>query len=133
MFALSITDYIHNLKQAGFSDQQSEIQARHFEQVAQIVKNIQEQVKEQAAHTIQKELELNTLATKHDLLVTEKKLELLIAETRKDLELSLAEVRREIAVLRHDTLKFVIWIGVSCSVAVIGMLGGMMAKGFHWF
>lgn len=42
--------------------------------------------------------------------------------TKKDLQV-------EIATLRYDTLKFVVWTGV----AVVVALGGMLAKGFHWW
>jgi len=42
--------------------------------------------------------------------------------TKQDIELAIAH-------LKHDTLRFVVWTGV----AVIVALGGMLAKGFHWF
>ncbi|MES2205139.1 MAG: hypothetical protein V4496_07985 [Pseudomonadota bacterium] len=82
--AISIVNYMHELKEAGFTDKQSEVQARHMEQVVTEVKN--------------------ELATK------------------KDLELAIEK-------LRYETLRFVAW----ASVSVIVTLGGMLAKGFHWF
>jgi tellurite resistance protein len=42
--------------------------------------------------------------------------------TKQDIELAIAQ-------LKHDTLRFVVWTGV----AVVIALGGMLAKGFHWF
>ena len=56
-------------------------------------------------------IENDGLATKQDLTIV-----------KKDLELS-------ISTLRYDTLKFVIWTGVAIVVTITGML----AKGFHWF
>lgn len=89
--AISIVNYMHELKQAGFTDKQSEVQARQLEQVVTEVKN--------------------ELATKKDLELT-----------KRDLELAIEK-------LRYETLKFIVWT----SVGVVVTLGGMLAKGFHWF
>lgn len=55
------------------------------------------------------------LATKHDLDVAKRELEL--------------SFKRDIEALRYQTLKFIVWTGISVVAAVFGML----AKGFHWF
>lgn len=102
--AISIVNYIHELKEAGFTDRQSEVQARQLEQVVTEIKNEAAMKKD-----------LNDLATKKDLEMT-----------KKDLELAIEK-------LRYETLKFVVWTGVGVVVALGGTLGGMMAKGFHWF
>lgn len=39
MATASIVDYIHELKQAGFTDRQSEVQAKKIEQVVTEIKN----------------------------------------------------------------------------------------------
>lgn len=56
MATASIVDYIHELKQAGFTDRQSEVQAKKIEQVVTEIKN--------------------ELATKADLDVAKRELEL---------------------------------------------------------
>jgi len=53
----------------------------------------------------------NELATKHDLELT-----------KRDLDLAIEK-------LRYETLRFVVWTGIG----VVLTLGGMLAKGFHWF
>lgn len=44
-----------------------------------------------------------------------------------------ADLQKEIAVLRYDTLNFIIWTGVGVSVTLGTTLGGMLARGFHWW
>jgi hypothetical protein len=46
--------------------------------------------------------------------------------TKQDLELAIEK-------LRYATLKFVVWTGVGVSFTLIVVVGGMLAKGFHWF
>lgn len=91
--AISIVNYMHELKQAGFTDRQSQVQARQLEKVF---------------NEIQKEA-----ATKKDLteLATKKDLEL----TKQDLELAIEK-------LRYETLRFVVWTGVGVIVALGGMM-----------
>lgn len=62
-----------------------------------------------------------------------------IASVRTELKSEIAAVRTElksdIKDLRYDTLKFIVWTGVSVVVSVGGMLMGIlgaMAHGFHW-
>lgn len=55
------------------------------------------------------------LATKHDLEIVKRELEL--------------SFKRDIETLRYQTLKFIVWTGIS----VIAAMFGMLAKGFHWF
>ena len=104
MAAISIVEYIHDLKEAGFTDQQSEVQARKLEQV--IV-----EVKTELKQDIKQELHVDELIR------------------TKDLDLAIEKVKKEIEILRYEMLKFVIWTGV----AVVMATAGMLAKGFHWF
>jgi hypothetical protein len=97
MATISIIDYIHELKQAGFTDKQSEVQARKLEQIITDVKT-------ELKQDIKQEIHIDDLVTK------------------KDLELAIERIR-------YQALKFTIWTGV----AVVVSLGGMLAKGFHWF
>ncbi len=139
MLAVSVFDYMHELQDAGFNDKQAEVQARHFEQFAQAIKEVKEQVKSDAFASksdvtlTEKGLELSIVEVRKEIALVRKDLELGLQEVRKDLELGLQEVRKEIAILRYETLKFVIWTGIGCSVAIISAMAGMLAKGFHWF
>lgn len=111
MMALSAVDYIHELRQAGVSDQVSEIHARRL---AQAITEIKQEVKQE----VKQEFRPDALATKGDL-------ERLGLETKNNIE----KLRLEIQQVRYDALKFTVWTGVG----VVVMLGGMLAKGFHWF
>ena len=107
MAAISIVDYIHELKEAGFTDKQSEVQARKLEQV--II-----DVKADIKKDIKQEIHIDELATKKDLEVV--KLEL-----QKEIEI----VRKEIAQASNKTLLLMGTFGV--------FFLGVLAKGFHWF
>lgn len=117
--AISIVDYIYELKQAGFTDRQSEVQARKIEQIVA-------EVKQELKQDIKQELEIDGLATKQDLAIVKKDLEIAIEKIRADLELSIEKVR-------YDTLKFVVWTGVIVVVTLLSSITGLLAKGFHWF
>ncbi|MBP9727385.1 MAG: hypothetical protein KBD83_07995 [Gammaproteobacteria bacterium] len=111
MLAASAFDYMHELKQVGVSDQQSEVHARRL---AKIIAEVKEEVEQ----NFRQEIQIDSLITK------------------KDLDLAIEEVRKEIVVLRYDTLKFIVWTGIAVVIALGGMmasLAGMIAKGFHWF
>ena len=109
MVAISAVDYMHALRQVGFTNDQSEVQARELERIVVAVTKDREMLK----HDLKKELELDGLATKRDLEQL---------ASKKDLELAIEKVR-------YDALKFTIWTGVG----VVVMIGGMLSKGFHWF
>jgi hypothetical protein len=53
--------------------------------------------------------------------------------TKGDVRESELRLLREIEVVRYATLKFVISTGVGVVVTLGGTLGGMIAKGFHWW
>ena len=116
MVAISAVDYMHALRLVGFTNEQSEVQARELERVVVAITKEREELK----HDLKKELELEGLATKKDVEAVKQEIEKLAS--KKDLELAIEKVR-------YDALKFTVWTGVS----VIVVLGGMLAKGFHWF
>lgn len=60
MSAVSIVEYMHDLKEAGFTDKQSEVQARKLELVIS-------EVKSELKKDIKEELHLDELSTKKDL------------------------------------------------------------------
>ncbi len=76
--------------------------------VTQEIAEVQAQEMENIVSTI---LNNDSLASKNDLRETELRLQ------------------KEIADLRYASLKFTIWTGVG----VVVVLGGMLAKGFHWW
>ena len=61
---------------------------------------------------------------------TEKTIQAAIAQTRIEIDkkelVTKGDLQLELAKLRHDTLKFIIWTGV------VVTLGTMIARGFHW-
>ena len=115
--SLSIVDYMHGLKQAGVSDQASELHARQFEQTTAEITQVVAKAKEEIKNDIKQELQIDSLATKNDLGLA-----------IKEIELAIEKVRTEMHQIRYDTFKFIVWTGVG----VIAALGGMLAKGFHW-
>ncbi|HBI22257.1 MAG TPA: hypothetical protein DDY37_06715, partial [Legionella sp.] len=60
MAFVSIVEYMHDLKEAGFTDKQSEVQARKLELVIS-------EVKSELKKNIKEELHLDELTTKKDL------------------------------------------------------------------
>ena len=105
----STVDYIKKLRAVEFTQPQAEVFAEVMEQQTQIIHEQQNEIKF---------LKTKETATKSDVKESELKLQ-------KEIEV----VRREIATLRYDSLKFIVWTGVG----VVVILGGMLAKGFHWF
>ena len=103
MATIALFNYMDSLRRSGFTEQQSEGQARALEEV---LSNLRQEVKQE----FKQEINHNDLATKGD-----------IALIKKDLEIAIEKVR-------YDALKFTVWTGV----VVIFTLGGMLAKGFHW-
>lgn len=90
--AISIVNYMHELKEAGCTDRQSEVHARHLEQVVIEIEN--------------------EVATKKDLELTKKELEFVF---KRDIELAMAK-------LRYEMFKFIVWTGVGVVVALGSML-----------
>lgn len=101
---LSIVDYIHELKEAGFTDKQAEVQAKHLEQfVAEVKAEVKAEIKQ--------DLEAKELATKGDIRESELRLQKEIAQTNN---------------------KTILWIvGIMTGYGVFFL--GVLAKGFHWF
>lgn len=60
MSSISIVEYMHDLKEAGFTDKQSEVQARKLELVISDVKS-------ELKKDLKEELHLDELTTKKDL------------------------------------------------------------------
>jgi FKBP-type peptidyl-prolyl cis-trans isomerase (trigger factor) len=104
MMATYVLDYIHDLKLAGVSDQQSEVHARRLAQAI-------EESNKRLEKNLHQELDIEALATK------------------KDIELAIEKLRTEMHQIRYETFRFIVWTGASVVIA----LSGMLAKGFHWF
>lgn len=122
---LDTLEYVKQSKRLGASEELSEYQ----------VKQIEEAI-ENAVIEVRNEVKTRNIASKSDVKETELRLQKEIEGVRKDLkevELNLQKeieiIRKDIAVSKYDTLKFIVWTGVGVVVA----LGGMMAKGFHWW
>lgn len=143
--AISIVGYMHRLKQAGFTDQQSEVQAGELEQM---FANMKQDIKQGLRQEIKQEMQAGDLATKRDLemlrlatkqdldvlrLEIQKDLETLRLVTKKDIEAVQLTTKNDIEKLRYESLRFVVWTGVGVVVTLGSMMTGMLAKGFHWF
>lgn len=59
----------------------------------------------------------------------EKKLSVELKELETKLSVAIKDVDGKIERYRYDTLKFIVWTGIG----VVITLGGLLAKGFHWF
>lgn len=78
---------------------------------------------EQLAKIIyEQKIEIDALKTKQPVTKGD------LITTKLELQKEIEVIRREIADLRYDTLKFIVWTGI----AVVITLGGMLVKGFHW-
>ena len=87
---------------------------------------------EKDIHGLEKDIEgikekLGTFATKDDLKAFATRSDLKAFATRSDLKAF--ATKEDLKDLRYDTLKFVVWMGGT----LLSALGGMLAKGFHWF
>jgi multidrug efflux pump subunit AcrB len=103
---LSIVDYIHKLKNVGFTDSQAEVQAKQLEHIrAEIKKDLKQEIKN--------EINVKDLATKADI----KQLE---AATKADISKLALEIEK-------SKNQMLIWMG-----AFAVFIFGVMAKGFHW-
>ncbi|MBY0379886.1 MAG: hypothetical protein K2P99_05740 [Burkholderiales bacterium] len=106
-----VFEYVKRSKELGVPEDVAEYQARQIEHVIEIAID---KVKNEVEHK-----NVN-LVTKGDIKEVELKLQ-------KEIDM----VRKEIAVLRYDTLKFVIWTGVGVSVVVLGGIFALLKTMIH--
>ena len=104
--ALSIVDYIHAIKDVGFTDRQAEAQAKQLEQQ---LEHVQIKIKKDLKHEVKTEINVDDLATRANI-------------TR--LELDIKQVELKIEKAKNQML---MWIG-----AYGAFMFGVMTKGFHW-
>jgi len=108
-------EYVKRLRSVNFTQEQAEVQALEMEQVvSRIVIDIKAELKQ--------ELHANELATEKDL-------EMAKLELQKHIENNTVKLELKIEQYRYDSLKFIVWTGIG----VVVVLGGMLAKGFHWW
>lgn len=124
-------EYAQKARKIKDPNELAEYQAHQMETA---LETVVQQIREESKHNFEefeKKHESNSkdVATKSD--ITE-----LRSELKKDigeLELKLREVElrlyKEISSVRYDMLKYMI----SGCVSIVVTLGGMMARGFHWF
>ena len=99
---LSIVDYVYELKNAGFSDQQAEVQAKKLEQVIF-------EVKAEFKNELKEEFQAKGLANKSDIRESELRLQKEINEVKKevkDLELRINEN------INKAKLSIIMWVGI---------------------
>lgn len=112
MASISIVEYIHELKQAGFTDKQAEVQARKIESICSAVKH---DIKQEIKHDIKNQ----NLATKNDILMVKND----IAMVRNELKNDIAVVRTE---LKDTELRLIKWVIATGFIIVGSTIGALL-------
>lgn len=117
--------YIQEARKLGFTQEQSEFNAQQLERII-----------EQQNHTTEKfiadhdaRLDKKELSTKGDVRETELRLQKEIEIVRKEIREVDLSLRKEIKELEVRLIK---WLA-GFTIGAIVTIGGMFAKGFHWF
>ncbi len=121
--------FVKKSKAFGVKEELAEYQARSLEQVIDI-----------AASNTQEEFNMRELATKmdvHEVRAEIKDLRTELKDGINALRVEIKDVRTELKsdmqTQKYDSLRFIVWTGVSVVVSLTGILGGLICKGFHWF
>lgn len=112
--------FVKKSKELGVKEEIAEYQARQIESAIEI-----------AVYTANDEFKTHELATKSDIKQIEgniKQIEGNIKSDIKQIEGNIRQLELKIEQYRYDSLKFIVWTGVSGIV----FLTGILAKGFHW-
>lgn len=138
---LDTLEYVKKSKQIKDPGDLAEYQVRQIETAietaVQYVKNDRQNlaVKDDLRNFATKD-DLKNFATKDDLKNFPTKDDLKNFATKDDLknfptkdDLKRFATKDDLKDLRYDTLKFVVWTWSSA----VALLGGMLARGFHWF
>src|SRR3990167_3394138 len=115
-----VLSYVKTSKALGVKEDLAEYQARQLAEIIDI-----------ASANTQEEFTVRELATKTDIHELRAETKTDIHELRTDvngLKDTTKDLVDRIGNLRYDTIKFVVWTGVS----IVVFIGTMMAKGFHW-
>lgn len=104
-------EYVRKMRNVGMPQEIAETQAQELEHIVQV-----------AVSKSRDEFDKRSLETLNDLKISEEKL-----------SREIREIDLKIEKLRYDSLKFTIWTGVAVVFTLGGTLGGMLARGFHWF
>ena len=112
----SALDYVKELRDAGVSQEQAEVQARHLELVkADIESNL---ATKRDIESVRKEIE----SVRKEIESVRKEIEMVRSELKKDIESVRSELKQDIAEL-NATLTF----RMCCIVGVgVGLLGGLI-------
>lgn len=110
MLSMSIVDYIHELKQAGFTDSQAEVQAKLLEQVVS-------EVKKELTEQFKQGLKDKDLATRGD------------SELRLQKEIEI--VRKEIAETNNKQVRWIIGVGFISITTIVGALYTLLTMMMH--
>ena len=142
-------EFIRDLRAVKFTEEQAETLVNIIERRAMLQENVILQNNKETAENKAEILSIKSkeLATKGDIKEVElvlrkeikeiesslrkdiKDIELKIKEVEVNLELKIKTLEVKLEQYRYDTFKFIVWTGVG----VVVSLGGLMAKGFHWW
>ena len=115
---IDILDYVRKAKEIKDPEVLAEYQARQIESAIELV-----------AQQVREEFHSKDLVTKADFGTLKVDLSIAVAKIEngsKDLEIRL---KKEIADLRYETLKFIVWTGVG----VVAALSGIFGRALHLF
>jgi hypothetical protein len=143
-------EYVQKSKKIKDQGDLAEHQAKQIESALETAVQYVKTDYTQQIETLRNEVHNQDLASKGDLFTVRNELKAEITVARNELKTDIETVRTELKTdiasvrtelkgdikdLRYDTLKFIVWTGVSVVVSVGGMLMGIlgaMAHGFHW-
>lgn len=117
-------EYVEQAEKLGIPNEVAKFQAREMEHLYLVT--IDEAKKE-----IKEELSNKEFSTKQDLHETELRLLKEIESVRKEIELVRRELKEDIANLRYETLKFVIWTGCTVSAVILGGVFSILKLMLH--
>ncbi len=115
-----IVEFIHRLKKANFTQEQSEVLARETERVLEAAIGNSKEVKAE----IKQELHSEELSTKKDLEIVKLELQKEIAATRMELEVKMALIESRL-------LKWMIGVGITSVIAILGGTFSMLKVMLH--
>jgi hypothetical protein len=106
-------EYSKQLRSAGFSQEQAEVQAQTMERVMETVVNL-----------TREEVRTQDLVAKKDLIEFESAL-------KKDLLILQSRLEKDIATLRNDLFKWVLTVGVSSCIVLISAMATLFKLFLH--
>ncbi len=142
----NVVEYIRKLRNAGVKQEVAEIEAEGMNSLMEtmikqttsifntkdlVTKNdLQTEVSKINSEIAKINSKITKVNSEIEKVITNTSTE--FAKVNSEIEKTMLKTNAEIAKVRYDTLKFVVWTGATVIISLISVLGGMIAKGFHW-